>query len=579
MKPSDSQRNPILDIQSISGLNRKICELRVDLQRKRVAIRQARNDPGRIVSLRNINEEREKLNSILLEFTRIAERLGTVASEDNSRDGSRDELNGVRNALVQLNNDFESTSAMLEEKVDRLLQEIGSQRHENRLVRDQILQAVKTLESHDKESSTSFLAEKKSSETPQAKSSETPQAMRIATDCGEASTKKDREVGTEAETTRKNLTDHPEYAASQLNSGLDEIAQVLGIGQAKQRNEVERESRTANPIYRSLNHDQSDVARIGSFLEAIGDETDNLRRTLEKKTRLLEDITKTTPRSRSHKVTAIPDVIKQGKQKEIGFLEKQILRIRNELSSNSRRLLAIGKRLDELQKLQKGTSDRQVIGAIRENRRSRKRKRRSNVESLHGKLESKPRPRRVRRIALNRAGFSSSTSKRAEIRMHVRRKRGVKMQMFSIGRDTCAMEAGRIRSIIERADTVLQRRQSEHAEGIMDFGGRVIPVLNLRKLFGVAGRAPSDSKLIVTKTRGRSVAFIVDGMGATVSIPAERIFPLAPLAKSIGQHYVRGICRLKGKPTIYLDIPKITDEAAQLGGVRSKRVRRMLKRR
>jgi purine-binding chemotaxis protein CheW len=79
--------------------------------------------------------------------------------------------------------------------------------------------------------------------------------------------------------------------------------------------------------------------------------------------------------------------------------------------------------------------------------------------------------------------------------------------------------------------------------GIVNVGGRVIPVADVRKRFGLPGRPidPSD-QFIIARTPARTVALAVDAAHGVATIPAAELAQAGSIVA--GLEYVSGVAKL-----------------------------------
>lgn len=80
--------------------------------------------------------------------------------------------------------------------------------------------------------------------------------------------------------------------------------------------------------------------------------------------------------------------------------------------------------------------------------------------------------------------------------------------------------------------------------GVITVQGRIVPVLNIRRRFGLAERNPGlGDHLIIARTAKRTVALAVDGVHDVIERPAGEIIP--PSAIVPGMEQVEGVVKLE----------------------------------
>lgn len=100
-------------------------------------------------------------------------------------------------------------------------------------------------------------------------------------------------------------------------------------------------------------------------------------------------------------------------------------------------------------------------------------------------------------------------------------------------------------------------------EGVIDYQGRVVPVINLRRRFEMPVAAvPSDARILVLTVEDEWVAATVDGVLDVSALDPTRIAPPPSLFRGLAASYVRGVVRRGERLVVFLDVPRLfsTDE-------------------
>ncbi|MDT8903703.1 chemotaxis protein CheW [Anaeroselena agilis] len=94
-------------------------------------------------------------------------------------------------------------------------------------------------------------------------------------------------------------------------------------------------------------------------------------------------------------------------------------------------------------------------------------------------------------------------------------------------------------------------------EGIINLRGRIIPVIDLRKRFQLAGAEQSDdNRIIIVEVSGQTIGVIVDSVTEVVRLPGSSVEPPPP-AFILDAQYIHGVGKLDDRLLIMLDIDKI----------------------
>jgi purine-binding chemotaxis protein CheW len=128
---------------------------------------------------------------------------------------------------------------------------------------------------------------------------------------------------------------------------------------------------------------------------------------------------------------------------------------------------------------------------------------------------------------------------------------------FRLGGEEYAVDILKVQEVNRVVDITAVPNAPECLEGVMNLRGKVIPVLNLRKRFGLDPRAADGQSRIMVVDTGTTVGLLVDSVQEVLRLPAETVEPPPLLARGTGSGYVKGIGKLRDRLLILLDIDKL----------------------
>jgi len=145
--------------------------------------------------------------------------------------------------------------------------------------------------------------------------------------------------------------------------------------------------------------------------------------------------------------------------------------------------------------------------------------------------------------------------------MSTEEKKGLKQQQlvsFRLGVEEYGVSIMKVQEIIRMQEITRVPQMPEFIEGIINLRGNVIPIIDLRKRFGLAhGERTIDSRIVVVSVRNRIVGVIVDGVSEVLRISDENIEPPPPAVSTSGRDYIKGVGKLDKRLLILLEIDKI----------------------
>ena len=94
-------------------------------------------------------------------------------------------------------------------------------------------------------------------------------------------------------------------------------------------------------------------------------------------------------------------------------------------------------------------------------------------------------------------------------------------------------------------------------EGVINLRGKVIPVVNLRKKFGlVVKEADAQSRIMVVDV-GKTIGIIVDSVSEVLRLRADTVETPPSITENGSSEYIRGIGKLEDRLLILLDLDKL----------------------
>jgi len=128
---------------------------------------------------------------------------------------------------------------------------------------------------------------------------------------------------------------------------------------------------------------------------------------------------------------------------------------------------------------------------------------------------------------------------------------------FHIGGEEFGIDILRVQEIIRAQQLTRVPNSPEFMEGVMNLRGKIIPVIALRKRFGLE-EAPPDkqNRIVVVEIQGTVLGFIVDAVSEVLRIPADTVEP-PPRLGLVEREYVSGVGKLGDRLLILLDADRL----------------------
>ncbi len=128
---------------------------------------------------------------------------------------------------------------------------------------------------------------------------------------------------------------------------------------------------------------------------------------------------------------------------------------------------------------------------------------------------------------------------------------------FHVGGEEFGIDILRVQEIIRAQQLTRVPNSPEFMEGVMNLRGKIIPVIALRKRFGLE-EAPPDkqNRIVVVEIQGTVLGFIVDAVSEVLRIPADTVEP-PPRLGLVEREYVSGVGKLGDRLLILLDANRL----------------------
>lgn len=134
----------------------------------------------------------------------------------------------------------------------------------------------------------------------------------------------------------------------------------------------------------------------------------------------------------------------------------------------------------------------------------------------------------------------------------------IQLACFSLGENLFAVDIMRIREIILPQRLSVLPGTSQILEGIINLRGVVIPVMNMRKRFGMPEASDDTTgKLLIVSLARQNLALAVDTVMEVITVSARDIKPPLDTVDGIGMEHLLGVCLSDDCIFMILDIDSL----------------------
>ncbi len=134
----------------------------------------------------------------------------------------------------------------------------------------------------------------------------------------------------------------------------------------------------------------------------------------------------------------------------------------------------------------------------------------------------------------------------------------IQVVSFKIGDEEFGVNILQVQEINRLVQITRVPNAPDFIEGVMNLRGRIVPVVNLRKRFGLQQRGyDKNTRVVVVELNDKTVGFIVDSVSEVLRFSKNDVEPTPDLITGIGNEYITGIAKLGDRLLILLDLEKV----------------------
>jgi purine-binding chemotaxis protein CheW len=142
--------------------------------------------------------------------------------------------------------------------------------------------------------------------------------------------------------------------------------------------------------------------------------------------------------------------------------------------------------------------------------------------------------------------------------------------VFGLGSEDFGVNISSVESIIKMQPSTRMPHAPAFVEGVINLRGKVLPVVDLRRRFGLPPQESNkNSRIIVINVDHVEVGMIVDGVSEVLTIAEQAVEPAPAIAMSIDTQFITGIAKIDQRLVILLDTARVLSSSEKEGLVRT----------
>lgn len=138
--------------------------------------------------------------------------------------------------------------------------------------------------------------------------------------------------------------------------------------------------------------------------------------------------------------------------------------------------------------------------------------------------------------------------------------------VFELANERYGVDIAAVESIIKMQSVTAVPQAPDFVEGITNLRGSVLPVIDLRKRFGLPSEETTkNSRIVIVVMDGLKVGMIVDAVSEVLRILSEAIEPPPPMVATVDTAFITNIARVNEQLIILLDLAKVLSMEERAG--------------
>lgn len=136
----------------------------------------------------------------------------------------------------------------------------------------------------------------------------------------------------------------------------------------------------------------------------------------------------------------------------------------------------------------------------------------------------------------------------------------IQLVSFMLDNEEYGVEVLKVREIIRMPTITKMPNTPSYVEGVINLRGKVIPIISMRKRFGLMeSEHSSQTRIMVMDVAGALTGFIVDAVSEVIRIHSSEIQPPPSMVVSggIGQEFITGVFNHAERLLIIMDVDRM----------------------
>ncbi|HEY7636829.1 MAG TPA: chemotaxis protein CheW [Gemmatimonadales bacterium] len=140
----------------------------------------------------------------------------------------------------------------------------------------------------------------------------------------------------------------------------------------------------------------------------------------------------------------------------------------------------------------------------------------------------------------------------------------IQLVTFRVGRQEFALDILQIERILRYSAPAPLPQAPDFLEGVVPYEGGAVPVVDLRKRFGLEAGIREETRLMVLDLEHQRVAVLVDEVREVMRVDSTTITAPGPMVSGLAAAYIAGIVTRPERTIIILNARKLLSSTERL---------------
>lgn len=140
-----------------------------------------------------------------------------------------------------------------------------------------------------------------------------------------------------------------------------------------------------------------------------------------------------------------------------------------------------------------------------------------------------------------------------------------KLVTFRLGDDHFAADIFSVERVLRYTAPTAVPDMPDYIEGVIDYQGRVVPIVNLRRRFEMDDlEVRSETRILILHSDGEWIGVVVDAVTAVTPFDPASVAPPPRLFRGLAGEYLKGIVRMSERLVIFLDVERLLSSTERI---------------